>query len=202
MNHFKSKGSISPFGNNAGIGDGTGNNNEARLQAAIALDAWLKSDPTGSGDPDVLILGDLNAYGMEDPIQYLLNNGYADQVKRFLETGDFEYSFGFPLNLDTSPQVQAFGALDYVLATESLAAQITGAAEWHINADEASALDYNTNFKPDEQINDLFGGKPIPLLRSRPAHYRVEFGLSEPTARSGEQQPQRGRGPTCRPNER
>jgi predicted extracellular nuclease len=161
VNHFKSKGSISPFGDNAGIGDGTGNNNEARLQAAIALDAWLKTDPTGSGDEDVLILGDLNAYGKEDPIQYLLNNGYEDQITKYLESDDFEYSFGFPLDLGTSPQVQAFGALDYALANGSLATQVVDAAEWHINADEASALDYNTNFKPQEQIDGLFGADPF-----------------------------------------
>jgi predicted extracellular nuclease len=161
VNHFKSKGSISPFGNNAGIGDGTGNNNEARLQAAVALDAWLDTDPTNSGDDDVLIIGDLNAYGMEDPIQFLLGEGYEDQVQRFLETGDFEYSFGFPLDLDSSPQVQAFGALDYALASESLARQITGAAEWHINADEASVFDYNTNFKPGAQVEDLFAPDPF-----------------------------------------
>ena len=41
--------------------------------------------------------------------------------------------------------------------------------------------------KPDEQINDLFGAKnPIPLLRFTNRHYRGEiYGLSEPTARSG-----------------
>ncbi len=161
VNHFKSKGSISPFGNNTGIGDGVGNNNEARLQAAIAVDAWLDTDPTGSGDDDFLIVGDLNAYGMEDPIQFLINEGYSDQVKRFLESGDFEYSFGFPVDLDTSPQVQAFGALDYALATDSLASQITGAAEWHINADESVIFDYNLEFKPQEQADGLFDATPF-----------------------------------------
>ncbi|MEO0801987.1 MAG: ExeM/NucH family extracellular endonuclease [Cyanobacteria bacterium J06642_2] len=161
VNHFKSKGSISPFGNNAGVGDGAGNNNEARLQASIALDAWLDTDPTGSGDDDFLIVGDLNAYGMEDPIQFLLNEGYEDQIKQFLPSGEFEYSFGFPIDLGTSPQVQAFGALDYALANSSLASQVTGAAEWHINADEASAFDYNTEFKPQEQIDGLFAANPF-----------------------------------------
>ena len=33
---------------------------------------------------------------MEDPIQYLLNNGYADQVKRFLETADLSIPSGSP----------------------------------------------------------------------------------------------------------
>lgn len=29
---------------------------------------WLATDPTGSGDPDVLIMGDLNSYALEDPM--------------------------------------------------------------------------------------------------------------------------------------
>jgi predicted extracellular nuclease len=161
VNHFKSKGSISPFGDNIGIGDGTGNNNEARLQAAQALDAWLDTDPTGSGDFDFLIIGDLNAYGMEDPIGFLKSQGYEDQVNAFLPAGEFPYSFGFPVDLDTSPSVQNFGALDYALASGSLAAQVTGAAEWKINSVEASVLDYNTNFKPLPQINNLYSDDPF-----------------------------------------
>ena len=38
---------------------------------------WLATDPTGSGDSDVLILGDLNAYGMEDPIDAITDDGYT-----------------------------------------------------------------------------------------------------------------------------
>ncbi|WP_052288625.1 ExeM/NucH family extracellular endonuclease [Leptolyngbya iicbica] len=189
-NHFKSKGSISPFGNNAGTGDGTGNNNEARLQAAIAIDAWLDTDPTGSGDNDFLILGDLNAYGMEDPIQYLLGEGYANMVAAFLSPGENSYSFGFPLDLDTSPQVQAFGALDYALANASLAAQVVDAAEWHINADEASAFDYNTNFKPDAQVDDLFGANPFRSSDHDPLI--VGLNLSSPDDDNNDTDPDNG----------
>ena len=38
--------------------------------------------------------------------------------------------------------------LDHGLASSSLAGQVTGAAEWHINADEPDVLDYDTSFKP------------------------------------------------------
>ena len=161
VNHFKSKGSVSPFGDNQGIDDGAGNNNEARLQAAQAVNAWLNTDPTGSGDEDFLIVGDLNAYGMEDPIQFLIDEGYSNQVERFLEDGELEYSFGFPVDLSSSPQVQAFGALDYALANDSLASQITGAREWHINADESVIFDYNLEFKPQEQADGLFAPTPF-----------------------------------------
>ena len=160
VNHFKSKGSESPFGDNADMGDGAGASNEARLQAAIALDAWLDTDPTGSGDPDVMITGDLNAYAMEDPVQYLIEQGYVNLSAAFTEAGELDYSYGFPLSGPT-PQVQGFGILDYALASRSLFDQVTGADHWHINADEASALDYDTTFGPDDQDADLYAPDPF-----------------------------------------
>ena len=32
-----------------------------------------------------------------------------------------------------------------------MAGQVTGAADWHINADEPDVVDYDTTFKPPEQ---------------------------------------------------
>ena len=43
------------------------------------------------------------------------------------------------------------GYLDHALANASLFAQITGAADWHINSDEPDVLDYDTSFKPAAQ---------------------------------------------------
>ncbi|MEL6477685.1 MAG: ExeM/NucH family extracellular endonuclease [Pseudomonadota bacterium] len=161
VNHFKSKGSPgpSPTGD-ADIGDGVGNANQTRLNASIALDAWLDTDPTGSGDEDFLIIGDLNAYAQEDPIQFLFGEGFTDLAQEFSED-DFTYSFAFPLDLGTSPQVQAFGTLDYGLASGSLLAQVTDAAEWHINADESVIFDYNLEFRPQAQADGLFGATPF-----------------------------------------
>ena len=45
-----------------------------------------------------------------------------------------------------------FGYLDQALASATMAPQVTGAADWHINADEPSVLDYNTNFKTAEAL--------------------------------------------------
>ena len=61
-------------------GDGQGNCNKTRTSAAAAEAAWLATDPTGSGDPDVLIMGDLNSYAKEDPITALTAAGYQDLV--------------------------------------------------------------------------------------------------------------------------
>ena len=43
------------------------------------------------------------------------------------------------------------GYLDHALANASIAGQVAGAADWHINADEPSVLDYDVSFKPEAQ---------------------------------------------------
>jgi uncharacterized protein len=68
VNHLKSKGSDCNDVGDPDMGDGQGNCNGTRTLAAEALVDWLATDPTGSGDPDFLIIGDLNSYAMEDPI--------------------------------------------------------------------------------------------------------------------------------------
>ena len=143
VNHFKSKGSIFPDGNNADIGDGAGNNNPLRTRASEALDAWLQTNPTGSTDSDYLILGDLNAYAKETPITTLEAAGYTDLAREFV--GPDAYSFVFDGQT---------GTLDYALANSSLLEQVTGVTEWHINSDEADALDYNLDFGRDPNLFD------------------------------------------------
>mgnify|MGYP000234667227 CR=1 FL=1 len=71
VNHLKSKGSSCDEDGDANLDDGQGNCNLTRTKAATAEAAWLATDPTGSGDPDFLIIGDLNSYDKEDPIDVL-----------------------------------------------------------------------------------------------------------------------------------
>jgi uncharacterized protein len=106
------------------------------VQQAQALLGFVNQLKTTTGDSDVLVLGDLNAYGEEDPIDVLRNGGLVDELGRFIPD---PYSFVF------SGQS---GRLDHALTTSSLSAQITGATEWHINADEPRILDYNQEFNP------------------------------------------------------
>ena len=68
VNHLKSKGSDCLDVGDPDLFDGQGNCNVTRTLAAQALVDWLAGDPTGSGDPDYIILGDPNSYAMEDPI--------------------------------------------------------------------------------------------------------------------------------------
>ncbi len=166
VNHFKSKGSGCDA---ADAGDLQGNCNVVRRNAAIALQAWLAADPTDTGEEDVLILGDLNAYAMEDPIALLEAGGYANLTRRFGGIGTYSYSFG-----------GQWGSLDHALASSSLQSQVTGAADFHINADEPSVLDYDLNFK--------FGAAPTTLYNADPYrssdHDPVVVGLNlrAPTA--------------------
>ena len=143
VNHLKSKGSACDDVGDPNTNDGQGNCNGTRTSAAIAMANWLATDPTGSGDEDFMIIGDLNAYLLEDPISALESLGYENLLKTFV--GPNAYGFVF--------DGQA-GALDHALATPSLAAQVTGVTEWHINADEADAIDYNLNFGRNPAIFD------------------------------------------------
>lgn len=140
VNHFKSKGSDCNDVGDTDIGDGQGNCNITRTQAATALVNWLSTHPTGVNDRDYLIIGDLNAYAKEDPITQIINAGYTDLIHKF--GGDAAYSYVF--------DGQA-GYLDHGLASSSLTPQVLYTSDWHINADEPISLDYNTEFKSDAQ---------------------------------------------------
>ena len=145
VNHLKSKGSNCNSLGDPDLNDGQGNCNLTRTNAAIALVNWLGTDPTGSADSDFLIIGDLNAYAMEDPITAIRSAGYTNLIDTF--SGSDAYSFVFG---------GESGYLDYALANGSLAAQVSGVTEWHINADEPRTLDYNEEFKSPAQLGSLY----------------------------------------------
>src|SRR5690606_29886184 len=67
VNHLKSKGSECGEGDDDPI-YGAGNCNLTRKAAAEALVEWLETDPTDTGSDMYVIIGDLNSYTMEDPI--------------------------------------------------------------------------------------------------------------------------------------
>lgn len=147
VNHFKSKGGTGA-GLDADQGDGQGNFNAQRTQQAEALLGFVNGLKTSSGDSDVLVMGDLNAYGQEDPIDVLRAGGLVDELDRFVPD---PYSFVFD---------GQSGRLDHALATSTLNSQITDVTEWHINADEPRILDYNLEFKGAGQSPDLYTPTP------------------------------------------
>ena len=149
INHFKSKGSACDDFGDPDVGDGQGNCNVTRTNAATALVEWLATDPTNSGDPDFLIIGDLNSYAKEDPIAAIKSGSYTNLLETFI--GEDAYSFVF---------FGEAGYLDHALSNSSLTPQVTGATEWHINADEPPVLDYNVEFKSSNQLVTLYSDLP------------------------------------------
>ncbi|PNY82271.1 ExeM/NucH family extracellular endonuclease [Deinococcus koreensis] len=132
-NHFKSKGSCPTSGD---VDTGQGCWNQLRVQQSQALLSFAQTLKTRVNDQDVLIMGDLNAYGQEDPINTIVAGGYASLNLRIPEADRYSYQFG-----------GLFGYLDHALATTNLNSQVTGITEWHINADEPVFIDYNVEFK-------------------------------------------------------
>ncbi len=126
-------------------GNGQGFWNQVRADAAAELTDWLENDYNGGGTENYLLLGDLNAYAKEDPVQVLTDDkGLTDLIDTFIGQ-DNAYSFVFDGQR---------GALDHGLADDSLAAFVTGATEWHINADEPDLLNYDNSFNDDRFIAD------------------------------------------------
>ncbi|MFL5802960.1 MAG: ExeM/NucH family extracellular endonuclease [Roseiflexaceae bacterium] len=166
VNHLKSKGSA--CSGDPDTGDGQGNCNSTRTNAASALVDWLTTDPTASGDADYLIIGDMNSYAKEDPIGAILNAGYTDLIDQFIGSAE-AYSYVFD---------GQSGYLDHALASTTLITQVTGLAEWHINADEPIALDYNVEFKSANHINTLYSAGPYRSSDHDPVIVGLNLGAS------------------------
>ena len=129
VNHFKSKGSC-PTSGDVDLGQGCFNTGRTRQAAAlISFVDKLKAQ----GEPNVLMMGDFNSYLLEDPPKALEAASYESLLKRLPANDRFTYVFGGEA-----------GALDHAYASSSLRQQVSGVGVWHINADEPSVLDYNT----------------------------------------------------------
>jgi uncharacterized repeat protein (TIGR01451 family) len=177
VNHLKSKGSDcddAPY-NDPDTGDGQGNCNLTRQAATEAMLAWLATDPTGVNDADYLIIGDLNAYAMEDPIMTLQDGGFTNLIASYIGAEAYSYVF----------YGQA-GYLDHALASQTLLSQIADTTIWHINADEPKVLDYNTEYKTAGQIISLYNVDPYrasdhdPVvigLELKPPEYKIYLPL-------------------------
>jgi len=149
VNHLKSKGSCGGGTGNTDSGDGQGCWNLTRVQQATRLvDVFLPQVVAAAGDSRVLAVGDFNSYGMEDPITYMTSKGMVNELDRFVRPRATPYSYVFNGNS---------GYLDHALASSALDPQVAGVTEWHNNADEPDAIDYNLNDTADDPyVNNAF----------------------------------------------
>ena len=130
-NHFKSKGCSEATGADADQKDGQGCWNATRVASATLLDQWLATDPTGAGTRDAVLLGDFNAYALEDPIRTLHATGWRDAFADAKVERPYSYVYN-----------GMSGRLDHALLSPGMARRLRAAAEWHINADEADDVGY------------------------------------------------------------
>jgi hypothetical protein len=143
--HFKSKGGCEEADPaNIDRDDGQGCFNGARIEAARALKSWLDAI-LKEEDDKVLLMGDFNAYAMEDPIRLLEESGFS----RLGESR--EYSFVYR---------GVAGSLDHALVSKALMQHVTESAAWHINTDEMHALDYQMDDPTREPLGDLYRPEP------------------------------------------
>ena len=127
-NHLKSK--SPPQGAGAEPADGQGFFNADRVKQAQAILAFTDELAESSGSSDMLLIGDFNAYGQEDPIDVFTSQGWSD-VAADKAAGQYTYTFDGEL-----------GSLDHVIASPSLVSSITGAGVWGINSPEWSDRGY------------------------------------------------------------
>ena len=143
VNHLRAKGCSGATGANADQGDGQSCFNGDRvLQAQELVDTFVPQVVAAAGDPDVLLIGDFNSHGFEDPIMYITSQDrqvrFENQLERFVRPNGIPHSYVFG---------GESGYLDHALASVSMSPQVAGAMEWNINADEPSVLDYNLDGK-------------------------------------------------------
>ncbi|CCN85529.1 putative extracellular nuclease [Vibrio nigripulchritudo SFn27] len=174
VNHFKSKGSkcwedAAPVdqGGQGGVDvDKQGSCEAFRVAAAVALGDAMKEIKGHK-----VILGDLNAYGKEDPLLVLTDYSqekYGKEIKAARNTfiGDSEQfgdagavinqNYGYINAVEMKhPNSWSYsfndevGALDHLLISKSLKKKVVDATDWHINGGESTLFDYNNEFKGD-----------------------------------------------------
>lgn len=124
LNHFKAK-TGGGTGANADMGDGQGGWNADRKEEAQAVADYYKTWSRQIDENDILLMGDLNAYGKEDPITVLKDNGMIDLHRAFHADSSYSYQYrGFA------------GYLDHAHCNPSMRPQVTGMMVLHCNSDE------------------------------------------------------------------
>ena len=137
VNHFKAK-SGSASGANKDQGDGQGKHNATRVNESESLLANYAKDCAFYNDSDILIMGDLNAYAMEDPITTLREGGMIDLHRAFHADSSYSYVY-----YDSRVGLSQAGYLDHALCNSTLYPQVTGMVAYHINSDESDSYTYD-----------------------------------------------------------
>ena len=135
-NHLKSKSCSGSSGLDTDQNDGQSCFNATRVEQANRVLEFVDELIADTGDPDVIVLGDMNSYLDEDPILTF----ETELVNLVREWDKDPYSYNFFASF-AAPWIGR-GLLDYALATPSMTEKVKRAEIWHINADEPRFLDW------------------------------------------------------------
>lgn len=195
VNHLKSKGSECledwiEFADDVDPADLQGHCNEFRVSAAKAI-----GDALTDIEGDLLVIGDMNAYGMEDPIAVLTDYDASTADREIVtaswttldgviyerEGSKIDKGFGL-INLNTQAHGPAtysysysgeLGNLDHALGNASVAERMVAIEDWHINAVESSLFEYSSKYTGDlEKSENAFSASdhdPVIVALSYPA---------------------------------
>ena len=170
VNHFKSKGcsgcADDPKDNNGNYTPGIqGCCTNLRTSASVSLGEHLKA--LSANGKKLLLLGDFNAYGEEDPVYVLTaNNINPNENIRVSSVADIP---GLPDFSKTQPLTEGYGfinlakdfhgsysfsysygaelgSLDHAFSNRLLRSQITDISDWHINSLESNTFEYSTDY--------------------------------------------------------
>ena len=167
VNHLKSKGS-SCIEDTANAEDAQGSCNAFRVSAAVTLGEYLDENVKG----DILLMGDLNAYGKEDPVRVLTDYDAANADRKImtveqatlngevLNAGvaiEVTESYGFTNLVEHFQGDKAhsytysgeLGSLDHALANKSLLRKVVATGDWHINSVESNLFEYSSGYTGD-----------------------------------------------------
>ncbi|NOR19403.1 MAG: nuclease, partial [Xanthomonadales bacterium] len=122
VNHLKSKGSCPQSGVNTNH-DKQGCWNDLRTVSAKKMTDWTLKLAANAGTENILILGDMNAYRIEDPIDVIRDAGFTELMDKKQEE---VYSFIYRGRR---------GTLDYAFTSDALYKKVVDAFIWHVNTD-------------------------------------------------------------------
>ena len=130
VNHLKSKGSCPDSGVDTNQ-DGQGCWNDMRTRSANKMTQWSVQLADKSNSDNILILGDLNAYRNEDPIEAIRDDGFTE----LMDGKDHPvYSYIYRGKR---------GTLDYAFSSSALLDNVDNAFIWHVNTDIAEDKDHS-----------------------------------------------------------
>lgn len=127
VNHLKSKGSCPDDGENRNQRDGQGCWNPLRVASARKMSAWVNSLAVSQKSANSLILGDMNAYRLEDPIDVIRQAGFTE----LMDTGSSDTDANRPYSYLYAGQA---GTIDYAFASAELLPLVQQAFIWNVNA--------------------------------------------------------------------